>query len=104
MLDVLLRGEVDAEAMAALARGRPRKKHAQAALGGSNGAYQRQLGSYPRHRDFLEGEVALLDAVIARRMQPWPGGAGHRCQHDGSVGRRAAKVWANRFLASATGN
>jgi hypothetical protein len=73
MLDVLLRGEVDAEAMAVLARGRLRKKHAQAALGGSNGVYQRQLGSYPRHRDFLEGEVALLDAVIARRMQPWPG-------------------------------
>jgi transposase len=45
MLDVLLRGEVDAEAMAVLARGRLRKKHAQAALGGSNGAYQRQLGS-----------------------------------------------------------
>src|SRR5215813_9617318 len=74
MLESLVHGETHTEAMADLARGRLRSKRGRlvAALDGSIGTHQRLLlGGHLRHLDFLEGEIAQLDAEIARRMEQW---------------------------------
>ena len=69
MLDALLAGERDPAALAGLAKGRLRAKHAgliEAFEGVRFGAQNALLiGGILRHIDFLEGEIAALDEAIA---------------------------------------
>ncbi len=73
MLEALISGQEDPEALASLAKGRLRAKRAQLeqALRGVMGTHQRiLLMSLLRHLDFLGDEVATMDREIAQRMQP----------------------------------
>ena len=74
MLEQLARGSEDAEAMAALAKGRMRNKRLELeqALRGLMGSHQRMLlQSQLRHLDFLGQEIAQLDDEVAARMGPF---------------------------------
>jgi transposase len=74
MLEQLARGSEDAEAMAALAKGRMRHKRLELeqALRGLMGSHQRMLlQSQLRHLDFLGQEIAQLDDEVAARMGPF---------------------------------
>jgi transposase len=93
MLDALLAGTEDAEALAALARGRLRAKRAALteALEGSVGPTQRVLlDSHLRHLDFLDGEIARLSEEIAERFRPFEA-ALERLDTIPGIGRRAAE-------------
>ena len=72
MLEALARGEEDAFALASLARGRLRKKHKdlERALHGMLGPHQRMFLSIQlEHIDFLDSQIAKIDAEIAERMR-----------------------------------
>jgi len=74
MLDALVAGRDDPEALAALAKGKLRDKHQQlvAALRGLVGPHQRRLlATQLRHIDFLDAEVAGLSSEIEERMRPF---------------------------------
>ncbi len=74
MLEAIVAGGDDAEALAGLARGRLRSKHDRlvAALRGLLGEHQRRmLGAQLRHIDFLDAEIATLSAEVAERMRPF---------------------------------
>ena len=72
MLEALMRGEEDPSKLAALARGRLER-----ALCGMLGAHQRMLlATQLRHVDFLDQEIAKLDAEIAEGMCPFKGDLG----------------------------
>jgi len=76
MLDALVRGEEDPFKLAALARGRLKKKQRELerALYGMLGPHQRMLlATQLRHIDFLDQEITELDAEIAERMRPFEG-------------------------------
>jgi transposase len=93
MLDALVAGTEDAEALAALARGRLRAKRAalSEALEGSVGPTQRVLlDSHLRHLDFLDGEIARLSEEIAERFRPFEA-ALERLDTIPGIGRRAAE-------------
>lgn len=71
-----MRGEEDPSKLAALARGRLKKKRGELerALCGMLGAHQRMLlDTQLRHVDFLDQEIAKLDAEIAECMRPFEG-------------------------------
>ena len=76
MLDALLAGERDPAALAGLAKGRLRAKHAgliEAFEGVRFGAQNALLiGGILRHIDFLEGEIAALDEAIDLRLSLFP--------------------------------
>ena len=74
MLEAIVAGLDDAEALAGLARGRLRSKHDRlvAALRGLLGEHQRRmLGAQLRHIDFLDAEIATLSADVAEWMRPF---------------------------------
>jgi transposase len=74
MLEAIVAGRDDAEALAGLARGRLRSKHDRlvAALRGLLGEHQRRmLGAQLRHIDFLDAGIATLSADVAERMRPF---------------------------------
>lgn len=74
MLEALVSGRDDPEALAALAKGRLRYKHDRlvAALRGLIGPHQRQLlATQLRHVDFLDAEIAGLSHEIEERMRPF---------------------------------
>ena len=74
MLEALVAGRDDPEALAALAKGRLRDKHDRlvAALRGLVGPHQRRLlATQLRHIDFLDAEVVGLSAEIEERMRPF---------------------------------
>ena len=74
MLEALVSGRDDPEALAALAKGRLRDKHERlvAALRGLVGPHQRRLlATQLRHIDFLDAEIAGLSAEIEERMRPF---------------------------------
>lgn len=74
MLDALVGGRDDPEALAALAVGRLRDKHVRlvAALHGLVGPHQRRLlATQLRHIDFLDAEIGGLSAEIEERMRPF---------------------------------
>ena len=74
MLDALVAGHDDPEALAALAVGRLRDKHERlvAALRGLIGPHQRRLlATQLRHIDFLDAEIVALSAEIEERMRPF---------------------------------
>ncbi|HZS86068.1 MAG TPA: IS110 family transposase [Chloroflexota bacterium] len=93
MLEALVAGTADAEALAALARGRLRAKHAALteALEGSVGPAQRVLlDSHLHQLDFLDGEIARLSEEIAERFRPFEA-ALVRLDTIPGIGQRAAE-------------
>jgi transposase len=73
MLRALVAGETDPVLLADLAKGRLRRKRRalERALVGTVQPQQRLvLAQHLRHLDFLDAEVATLNAAIAERMQP----------------------------------
>mgnify|MGYP005856085561 CR=1 FL=1 len=93
MLEALVRGEEDPSVLAALARGRLKKKQGELerALRGMLGAHQRMLLSAQlRHIDFLDQEIARLDVEIAERMRPFEEDLGRMGTLPG-VGRRTSE-------------
>jgi len=74
MLEAMICGMEDSQALAALAKGKLRdKRHDLAeALKGMVGAHQRMLlDSLLRHIDFVDGEISRLDSEVAERMRPF---------------------------------
>jgi len=97
ILESLITGQEDPQALAALAKGRLRKKRPQleAAMHGLVGPHQRfLLQKHLRHLDFLDGEIADLSQEIEGRMRPFEE-ALQRLDTIPGVGRRAAE----EFLA-----
>ena len=74
MLEAMIQGENDPEALATLARGKLRDKRPvlQEALRGLMGSHQRMmLQSQLRHLDFLDQEIAQLDEEVDTRTTPF---------------------------------
>lgn len=74
MLQALVAGETDAQALAELAKGRLKDKRAalEEALQGRIGAHQRlMLASHIRHLEFLNQEIEHWDEEVAQRMHPF---------------------------------
>jgi transposase len=74
MLEAMICGLDDSQALAALAKGKLKdKQHDLAeALKGLVGAHQRMmLDSLLRHIDFLDSEISRLDREVAERMHPF---------------------------------
>mgnify|MGYP001254850004 CR=1 FL=1 len=74
MLEAMIGGSEDLQAMADLAKGSLRKKRAslEEALNGRVGQHlQMMLDSQLRHLDFLDGEIEGLNAEVASRMSPF---------------------------------
>lgn len=75
MLEALLQGEVDAQSLAELARGRMRSKlpELERALSGRVREHHRFIiANHLAHIDFLDEQIAVFDAEIAQRMEPLP--------------------------------
>lgn len=93
MLEAMIQGENDPEALATLARGRMRDKRPalQEALRGLMGSHQRMmLQSQLRHLDFLDQEIAQLDEEVGTRTTPFNKAVQQLDQIPG-VGPRAAE-------------
>lgn len=74
MLEAMIRGTEDPQALAALAKGKLRDKQPdlEQALQGLVGPHQRMLlDSLLRHIDFLDAEIIRLDNEVAQRMRPF---------------------------------
>jgi transposase len=94
MLTAIVEGRDDPEALASLARGRLRDRHARlaAALRGLIGPHQRRLlASQLRHVDFLDAEIADLSAEIEERMRPFEPAIELAATTPG-IGRRSAEA------------
>ena len=94
MLNALVAGRDDPEALAAMAKGRLRDKHDRlvAALRGLIGPHQRRLlATQLRHVDFLDAEIAGLSAEIEERMRPFEPAIELATTTPG-IGRRSAEV------------
>ena len=73
MLEAMINGVSEPNTLAEMAQGRMRKKKAalEEALNGLIGEHQKMmLASQLRHVDFLDAEIARLDAQIASRLEP----------------------------------
>ena len=73
ILAAILAGETDPVALAALAKGKLRKKRVELerALGGRVGAHHRcLLATHLAHIDFLSAQIDHLSAAIAERLRP----------------------------------
>lgn len=74
MLEAMIEGNEDPQALADLAKGALRKKRPslEEALRGLMGPHQRMmLQSQFRHLDFLDGEIATLNEEVASRTRPF---------------------------------
>jgi len=74
VLEAMVQGVDNPEALAGLAKGKLREKRAQLqeALHGLMGPHQRMmLESQLRHLDFLDEEIARLDEEVSKRMRPF---------------------------------
>lgn len=94
ILEALVAGRDDPEALAELARGRLREKLPELveALRGFVGPHQRLLlTSQLRHLDFLNAEIMGLDEEVAERMSPFEE-ALQRVDAIPGMGRRAAEA------------
>lgn len=93
MLEAMVKGIEDPQALVAMAKGRMRKKEAdlQEALQGLVGPHQRMLlDSQLRHLTFLDEEIERLDAEVATRMRPFEAEM-ERLDDIHGMGRRAAE-------------
>lgn len=94
MLEALVAGRDDPDALAGLAKGRLRDKHDRlvAALRGLVGPHQRRLlATQLRHIDYLDAEIASLSAEIEERMRPFDPAIALADSIPG-VGRRTAEA------------
>jgi transposase len=94
MLDALVGGSVDPQALADLAQGKLRAKlpELERALAGRFGSHQRFLVAQQlAHLDFLDETVARLSAEIAERLRPFDEQL-ERLDGIPGVGRRTAEV------------
>jgi transposase len=92
MLAALVEGETDPTALASLAKGRLKKKHAQLveALTGRITPVQRTLlGQQLAHVEYLDRAVAGLDGLIATLMAPYHAEAARLCTVTGIETRTA---------------
>lgn len=74
MLEAMVRGTDDPKALAAMAKGSLKKKHAalEEALEGLMSSHQRvMLDSYLRQLDFFDQEIASMDAEVDSRLAPF---------------------------------
>lgn len=74
IIEALIKGDTDTEAMADLAKGRLRRKRdlLKKSLAGQIGPHQRMLlETQQRHIDFLEQEIGRLNTEIEARMRPF---------------------------------
>jgi transposase len=93
MLEAMVKGVEDPQALVAMAKGRMRKKEAelQEALQGQFGPHQRMLiDSQLRHLTFLDEEIEHLDVEVAARMRPFEEEM-RRLDEIHGMGRRAAE-------------
>lgn len=93
MLQAMVQGTEDPQALAALAKGQLRQKRPalEAALRGLMGPHQRLLlESQLRHLDFLDAEIGRLNAEVAERMGPFEE-AMERVDAIPGIGRRGAE-------------
>lgn len=93
MLEAMIEGSQDPQALAALAKGRMHNKRSalEEALRGLMGPHQRRmLQSQLRHLDFLDQEIAGLDEEVATRMLPFKT-AVQRLDGISGVGSRVAE-------------
>lgn len=96
ILAALLGGQMEASAMADLARGKLRRKREalEQALQGRMGAHHRLLiALHLEHIDLLDDQIAHLSAEIAERLRPYEGQL-QRLETIPGVGRRTAEVLA----------
>jgi transposase len=96
ILAALLGGALEASAMAALARGKLRRKHAalEQALQGRMGDHHRRLiALHLEHIDLLDEQIDQLSQEIAARLRPYET-ALQRLETIPGVGRRTAEVLA----------
>ncbi len=94
MLEAMVGGDADAEAIASLARGRMREKHDSLveALEGRVGPHQRfLLGALLRHLDAIDALVAEVSAEVASRLAGLEAELA-RLQTIPGVGRRTAET------------
>jgi transposase len=94
MLEALVAGGADAAALAALAKGKLRKKlpELQRALTGRFGAHQRFLVAQQlAHVDDLDAALAALDAEVAARLRPFAAEVA-RLDAIPGVGQRTAEL------------
>jgi transposase len=94
MLEALVAGNNDPQALAQLARGRMREKIPQLerALLGQFGEHQRFLVARQlAHLDYLESLIGELDAKIAEQLRPFAAAVA-RLDEVSGVGRRTAEV------------
>ncbi len=94
MLAALVEGETNAAALAALAKGKLRRKHPElvAALTGQMRPVQRELlGHQLAHVAFLDQTIAALDAQIATLMAPYQAAA-DRLRTTTGIEQRTAEV------------
>jgi transposase len=93
MLEALVSGADDPQALAELAKGKLRQKRPELAeaLQGLMGSHQRLLlQSQLRHLDFIGQEVSQMDQEVATRMDPFED-AVQRLDEIPGVGRRTAE-------------
>lgn len=93
MLEAIIRGIQDPQALAALAKGRLRAKRPELeeALQGLVGPHQRLLlQSQLRHLDFLDEEISQMDEDVSTRIRPFED-AIQRVDTIPGMGRRAAE-------------
>ena len=93
ILKALVEGDTDPLALANLAKGSLRSKRGELALAlrGLVADHQRMLlQTLLRQLDFLEGEVTILDAEVARRLAPFEELIQRLDRHPG-IGRRSAE-------------
>lgn len=93
MLEAMVRGVEDPQALADMAKGKLRDKRPalEEALQGLMGDHQRMmLQSQLRHLDFLDQEISQLDKEVSQRMRPFEE-AIQRIDKIPGIGRRTAE-------------
>lgn len=93
MLEAMVRGVEDPQALADMAKGKLRDKRPalEEALQGLMGDHQRMmLQSQLRHLDFLDQEISQLDEEVSQRMRPFEE-AIQRIDKIPGIGRRTAE-------------
>lgn len=93
MLEAMVKGVADPQALASMAKGRLRQKRPaleEALQGLMEGHQQMMLQSQLRHLDFLDEEISRLDEEVSKRMRPFEESI-QRITEIPGLGRRTAE-------------